>query len=98
MSLESLSPKPQTPNTGRSTCGSIVRIKVLYNKRDSAFVQFDSPDMAQRAKEVLHGCPLWSVSKRCMAQETTSSLTFNTLIKSTSCCRGAPSQFLNTAP
>jgi len=42
-----------------STCGTIQRIKILYNKRDSALIQFESPEMADNARRTLSGCPLW---------------------------------------
>ena len=42
-----------------STCGTIQRIKVLFNKRDSALIQFESPEQADNARRTLSGCPLW---------------------------------------
>lgn len=42
-----------------STCGTIQRIKILYNKRDSALIQFENPEHADNARRTLSGCPLW---------------------------------------
>jgi len=42
-----------------STCGIIQKIKILYNKRDSALIQFESPDHAENARITLNSCPLW---------------------------------------
>lgn len=37
--------------------GDVVRVKILYNKRDSALVQFKEPQHAQtgRSKYFIHG-------------------------------------------
>jgi len=42
-----------------STCGLVLRVKILFAKRDSALVQFETPDQAERARVALSGCPLW---------------------------------------
>ena len=42
-----------------SMCGVVLRIKVLFAKRDNALVQFESADQAERARLTLSGCPLW---------------------------------------
>jgi len=59
-----------------STCGTIQRIKILYNKRDSALIQFELPEHAENARRTLSGCPLWgrniiiSTSKHSSVQPT----------------------------
>lgn len=41
-----------------STCGVVQRIKILFNKRDTALVQFLNPEQADVARTALTGCPL----------------------------------------
>lgn len=38
--------------------GDVLRVKILYNKRDTAMVQFNSPAQAAAAVQNLNGCPL----------------------------------------
>lgn len=38
--------------------GDVLRVKILYNKRDTAMVQFNSPGQAAAAVQNLAGCPL----------------------------------------
>eukprot|EP00282_Hemiselmis_andersenii_P045036 CAMPEP_0172047238 /NCGR_PEP_ID=MMETSP1043-20130122/884_1 /TAXON_ID=464988 /ORGANISM="Hemiselmis andersenii, Strain CCMP441" /LENGTH=198 /DNA_ID=CAMNT_0012706043 /DNA_START=27 /DNA_END=621 /DNA_ORIENTATION=+ len=40
-------------------CGVISRVKILYNKRDSAMVMFETPEHAENARLTLSGVPLW---------------------------------------
>jgi len=45
-----------------STCGIVHRIKILFAKRDTALVQFATPEAADTARTVLTGCPLHGLS------------------------------------
>lgn len=42
-----------------SLAGLVSRVKILYQRRDSALVQYESADHAQNACACLSGCPLW---------------------------------------
>jgi len=39
--------------------GDVVRVKILFNKRDTAMVQFSNPQQAQSAIRSLNNCPLY---------------------------------------
>eukprot|EP00762_Andalucia_godoyi_P003661 ANDGO_00639.mRNA.1 Polypyrimidine tract-binding protein homolog 3 len=39
--------------------GDVMRVKIFYNKRDSALVQFADAQQAQTALQHLHNCPLY---------------------------------------
>mmetsp|Transcript_46441 Transcript_46441/g.75811 ORF Transcript_46441/g.75811 Transcript_46441/m.75811 type:complete len:340 (+) Transcript_46441:61-1080(+) len=39
--------------------GDVVRVKILYNRRDTAFVQFSTPEQASLARENLNQVPLF---------------------------------------
>lgn len=39
--------------------GDVIRVKILYNKRDQAMIQFNSPQQAQHAVQHLNGCSLY---------------------------------------
>merc|ERR1711957_885858 len=38
--------------------GDVMRVKILYNKRDTAMIQFNTPLQASAAAQNLNGCPL----------------------------------------
>mmetsp|Transcript_30297 Transcript_30297/g.71684 ORF Transcript_30297/g.71684 Transcript_30297/m.71684 type:complete len:218 (+) Transcript_30297:3-656(+) len=63
-----------------STAGTISRIKILFNKRDSALIQFECAEHAENARAILSGCPLWgrnlvvSTSKHLTVQANRSDL------------------------
>merc|ERR1711957_379566 len=38
--------------------GDVLRVKILYNKRDTAMIQFNTPLQASAAAQNLNGCPL----------------------------------------
>jgi RNA recognition motif-containing protein len=39
--------------------GDVQRIKIMFNKRDTALVQFATGEQAEYARQNLHGCPLF---------------------------------------
>jgi len=39
--------------------GDVLRVKILYNKRDTALIQFASGQQADYARQNLNGCPLF---------------------------------------
>jgi RNA recognition motif-containing protein len=42
--------------------GDVTRVKILYNKRDTAMIQFNTPQQAQHAVQHLNGCPLYGTN------------------------------------
>eukprot|EP01098_Paradermamoeba_levis_P008765 TRINITY_DN361_c0_g1_i1.p1 TRINITY_DN361_c0_g1~~TRINITY_DN361_c0_g1_i1.p1 ORF type:complete len:501 (-),score=101.83 TRINITY_DN361_c0_g1_i1:252-1529(-) len=38
--------------------GDVIRVKILYNKKDTALIQFSTPQQAETALMHLNGCPL----------------------------------------
>lgn len=41
------------------TCGDVMKIKILFNKRDSGLLEFRNAAQARSAKEMLQGCPMY---------------------------------------
>jgi polypyrimidine tract-binding protein 2 len=44
--------------------GDVIRVKILHNKRDTALIQFTSPQQAETALSHLNGCPLYGGTLR----------------------------------
>jgi len=42
--------------------GDVTRVKILYNKRDTAMIQFNTPQQAQHAVQYLNGCPMYGAN------------------------------------
>jgi len=50
---------PDTLCTLFGTCGDVVRVKILFNKRSSALIQFGDASHAQGCVQHFNGCPLF---------------------------------------
>nr|WMV69962.1 polypyrimidine tract-binding protein 1/2 [Euglena gracilis]BDX17178.1 polypyrimidine tract-binding protein C [Euglena gracilis] len=40
------------------TCGDVMKVKILFNKRDSALLEFRNSSQAATAREMMQGCPI----------------------------------------